>query len=123
MKPTILVIDDNSFIRFMISSVLGLDFNILEASDSDSGWDLAKKSSPVLILLDILLPGSCDGLGLLRKIKEDSNLSNSPVIIMTGHSYIDAAESTRHGAVNYFTKPFSPYQLATAVKEAINAAC
>ena len=123
MKPTILVIDDNKFIRFMISSVLGLDFTIVEAANSDVGWELAKESKPVLILLDILMPGSCDGLGLLRKIKEDSSLTNIPVIIMTGHNYIDAAESTRYGAATYFTKPFSPYQLATAVKEVIDATC
>jgi len=116
---TILVIDDAEVIQLITKSVLGHDFHMVEATDSDTGLMLAQNIVPDLILLDIMMPGNFDGLELLDIIKSDATLSHIPVILMTGHDFNGIASAIRHGAVSYFTKPFSVYQLAVAVKEAL----
>jgi len=116
---TILVIDDAEVIQLITKSVLGHDFNVVKAVNSDTGLALAQSLVPDLILLDIMMPGQLDGLELLDVIKADPLLSHIPVIMMTGHDFAGIASSERHGAVSYFTKPFSVYQLAIAVKAAI----
>jgi len=67
--------------------------------------DKEKYPAPGLILLDIKLPG-IDGIDVLKKIKEDSNLKTIPVIMLTtSEREADIARSYKHYANSYLTKP------------------
>ncbi len=79
----ILVIDDSTMIRRMVSGILSRHFEVLEASDGVMGLEMAKQHHPDLILLDFVMP-KMDGYDTLRHIRQEENLRRTPVIIMSG---------------------------------------
>ncbi len=100
----ILVIDDSSYMRGKICSILKLDgHKILEADNGLKGLQMASSNSPDCILLDIIMPGM-DGLKIIKALS-DQHL-NIPIIVVTA----DIQESTRKqctelGAVAVINKP------------------
>lgn len=75
-----------------------------------------KKELPVLILLDIMLPGE-DGYSLLSKLKADSQTRNIPVIMVTAkEAEFDKVKALEAGADDYITKPFGMMEFVARVK-------
>ena len=118
-KEKILVVDDEIGIRQMIAGFFeGLGFTTLQAEDGETAIRLIKKQKPVVVLLDLNLPGM-DGMLTLKKIREfDQNVG---VIIITGMSdEILANEAIRQlGAYDYITKPFDLKYLELVVRSRI----
>ena len=80
MKKNILIIEDDEFFGSLISKKLSDDgFEISLSPDGERGFDSAVKEKPDLILLDLLLPG-IDGFEVLTRMKEDPEISQTPVI-------------------------------------------
>ena len=72
---------------------------------------------PHLVLLDLALPGTND-LELIRRI---SNITEAPVILLSGHTEEDIFESAfQAGAADYVAKPFFPSELVARVKAALH---
>lgn len=116
IMKTILIVDDDSTMRFLARSTLEGSYKIFEAEGSDPALAFLKNMIPDLILLDILMPGS-DGTALCDKIKQDAVLSKVPVLILTAMK--DEAYrlwSRFVGADAYMVKPFEPSQLLTKVR-------
>ena len=75
-----------------------------------------KKELPVLILLDIMLPGE-DGLEILKKLKNSSKTKDIPVIMVTAKgSEYDKVVGLDSGADDYVTKPFGMMELISRIK-------
>lgn len=73
---------------------------------------------PDLVLLDLNLPGK-DGWELLREMKDDANLRDIPVVILTvSDQEQDREMAARLGARGYITKPVDIWQFVSAVKAA-----
>lgn len=116
----ILLVDDHADIRHLIKITLGKSFLILEAEDGNSALALAQQEKPDLVVLDIMMPGNLDGLQVLDAIKADPLLSGTRVIMVTARGQArDYDEGLKRGATAYFIKPFSPLQLANAIREAL----
>ena len=82
-NKTILVIEDNALNKKLVRSLLAIGkYSVLEASDAESGIQLAREKKPDLILMDIQLPGM-DGLDATRVIKIDPDLKSIPIIALT----------------------------------------
>ena len=80
MNKTILIIEDELKIRFLLRDYLKTEgFNVLEASDGDEGLFVFKSNKVDLILLDIMMP-KIDGITVLETIRTVSNL---PIILLT----------------------------------------
>ena len=111
---TILVVDDEPVVRDVVVRYLRRDGHAtLEAGNGDDARRLIESSSPSLVVLDVMLPGS-DGLDLCRWIRARSQL---PVILLTAR--VDEADrivGLELGADDYVTKPFSPRELAVRVR-------
>ncbi len=105
MKEHILVIDDEAGIRESLTGIL--EDEGFETSTAASGEEALKSFSsqtPDLVMLDVWLPGM-DGLETLRKIRE---ISDVPVIMISGHGNIDLAVKACHGgAYDFMEKPLS----------------
>jgi CheY-like chemotaxis protein len=103
---TILVIEDNSLNMKLVKSLLKIgNYSVLEASDAETGIQLAKSHKPDLILMDIQLPG-IDGLDATRRIKKDPELMKIPVLALTSHAMQgDKEKSIEAGCSGYITKP------------------
>jgi DNA-binding NtrC family response regulator len=109
-KRTILVVDDERSMREFLEASLGARYRVLTASDGDEGLTVLRTEKIDVVLSDIQMPGT-DGMALLAGIRELAS-PHPVVIMMTAFGTIEqAVEATRHGAVDYLTKPFGLEQL------------
>jgi CheY-like chemotaxis protein len=83
-RRTILIIDDQPFFINMQQAMLKQQgYQVLSSTSGPEGLKLAKKHKPDLILLDIEMPGM-DGFAVCEQLKQDQELREIPVIIITG---------------------------------------
>lgn len=116
-RVRILVVEDEIFIRLTLSDRLReAEFDVVEAVNGDEALEILKAGVPFdLVLSDVRMPGSTDGLALLRFIK--NYMGDVPVIITSGHLDNDTAFAT--GALNFLAKPFLTDEVVNIVKEEI----
>ncbi len=120
MSADILIVDDETDIRELISGILEDEgFETRLAFDSDSALEQIEKRKPSLIVLDIWLQGSkLDGLELLSAVQETH--PGLPVVIISGHGNIETAVSAiKRGAYDYIEKPFKADRLVLVVERAL----
>src|SRR6516225_5484715 len=117
MPATILVVDDESLIRWTLSERLGADGHAVVEADTAKAA-LARFGPDVdLVLLDFRLPDS-DGLTVLKTMK--SKDPDVPVILLTAFSSIETAvEAMKQGAYHYANKPFNLDELSLVVQKAL----
>jgi DNA-binding response OmpR family regulator len=113
------LVEDQPEIRQLISMTLEFgDFELAQACDADAGWALIEQQAPDLLLLDLMMPGSMDGLGLCRKVRQHPTLQTVPIILLTARSQQgDIDLGFEAGASAYLTKPFSPMELIERIGE------
>lgn len=113
----ILIIDDEQPILKMYSTALS-EYNILTAPNGEEGLRIAKAEKPDLIYLDIIMP-KINGLDVLKKLKEDEQTSEIPVVLLTNlpeEASKDKAKAL--GAFDYFVKVnYEPEDLLTATRK------
>jgi signal transduction histidine kinase/CheY-like chemotaxis protein len=123
-RPSVLVVEDDPAAVRLLRTYLESDgYAVAVAVDGESALDLAARSAPDAIILDVLLPGM-DGWELLRRLKSEERLRDIPVIIVTVVDERDVGLAL--GAVDYFVKPvdrkalldrLARYQFTTKVRQ------
>ena len=113
-QKTILIVDDEQpIVDILVYNLKKEGYNTLEANDGVAAVDIALKSKPDLILLDIMLP-KMDGLTVCKKIKSKLNV---PILMLTAKDEeIDKILGLELGADDYITKPFSVRELMARIK-------
>jgi two-component system, OmpR family, alkaline phosphatase synthesis response regulator PhoP len=107
MDRKILVIDDESNIRLLVRRMLSSSYTVFEASDGKVGVIMARAQRPDLILMDIMMP-NMDGYSACSLIKNDPELKEVPVVMMSGLGFeLNKKIAKRAGANDYITKPFT----------------
>ena len=122
MKADILIVDDESDIRDIVSGILEDEgHETRTAYDSDSALAAISDRVPRLVFLDIWMQGSrLDGLGLLDEIQ--AMHPGLPVVMISGHGNIETAVSAiRRGAYDYIEKPFKSERLILIAERALEA--
>jgi CheY-like chemotaxis protein len=114
---TILIIDDSKFNRRLVSKMIGVDAEILEASNGREALHLMQDRLPDCILLDLMMP-EMGGVEFLQ-ILHDEGIS-IPVIILTA----DIQSQTQQlcielGAIRVLHKPVQRSEVQQAVQEAL----
>ena len=112
---SVLIVDDEPNIRRMLAALLvGEGYEVRDAPDGVSGIAAAAEVLPDAVLLDLMMPGSLDGLTTLARLRErDPEL---PVIMMSGRAGLsDAVRATKLGAFNFLEKPLSPETVLLAL--------
>ena len=120
MSAEILIIDDNSDIRFLISSLLkDRGFYIRQAANYNQALSEIDKKLPDVAIIDVKLDkGDNDGIELLTHIKKKD--IDVPVIIISGHANIKmAVDSLKSGAFEFIQKPFDSQRLINFVNRAV----
>jgi DNA-binding NtrC family response regulator len=117
--PSVLVVEDEILVRMLVSDELrAADYLVLEAVDADEAVAMLRAGVRVdLILSDVRMPGSIDGMGLLRFSRE--NYPGIPVIITSGH--LSATEACAEGATRFLPKPYRLSDALQAVKAGLSA--
>ena len=117
VSPTLLLIEDNIDLCHMLSLQLQSKYTVLTAHDGEEGLKKVYQYHPDLIVSDLMMP-KMDGMELLKRIRQDFNISHIPVIILTakqGDEIHTQAIST--GANAYITKPFSSDLLQARISQ------
>ncbi len=120
MTKEILVIDDNSDIRKLISEILrDQGFIVREGANFDQALFEINKKLPDVAIIDVKLDkGDNDGIELLEHIKKIDD--EVPVIMISGHANVQmAVDSLKLGAFEFIQKPFSPERLLNFLKRAV----
>lgn len=117
MKQNILVIEDDPNLREALAETLSLSgYKPFVAKDPDEAMREIQETSCSLVVSDIQLGTSVNGIELLKNIKEI--YPKIPVIIMTAYGSISTAvEAMKYGAVDYLVKPFEPEKLLSLVEK------
>lgn len=106
-KDVILLVEDNEDLRFYLKDNLKSCFNVLEAPDGASGFQLTLEARPDVVVSDIIMPGM-SGMELCRKIRSEEPVSRTPIILLTAKSSEEEKlEGYAAGADEYITKPFN----------------
>jgi len=105
----VLVADDEPTMLELVAGHLRsaqLPMEVIEASDGDEAWRLARERLPDLVVLDVMMPGM-SGWEVCRKIRQDAALAHTGVLMLTGiGENLNEATSPLFGADEYIDKPF-----------------
>lgn len=122
MAYNVLIVDDESDIRELVSGILeDNDYKTRTAGSYVEAEESINKLPPNLVILDVWLGDSeIDGMRLLEFIKR--NYEYVPVIMMSGHGTIKTAiTAIQKGAYDFIEKPFDSARLLTSIEKAIDA--
>ena len=117
MKRSVLVVDDDPFVRKLIATTLEdvAEFELHEASDGVEALEVAANHQPSLVFLDVDMP-RLDGIEACRRMRAEDTSAGATIVMLTaahGDSVERQAEDA--GADLFLTKPFSPLELLRLV--------
>lgn len=106
VKKKILIIEDNIESQLIFKVYLRHKFSLEIVGDAVTGIEAIRGNNFDLILLDINLPGKLNGVDVLNKIRNEFNLINLPVIVVTAYAVKgDKQRFLDLGANEYLSKP------------------
>jgi DNA-binding response OmpR family regulator len=114
MVEKILVVDDEISLQETLAYSLKKEgYSVEVAGDGNLALEMARRSKPDLVVLDVMLPGK-DGFEVCRILRQESNI---PVLMLTARDdEIDRVVGLEVGADDYLVKPFSMRELIARVK-------
>lgn len=109
MKRKILLIEDNDQNRYMTTFLLERHgYEVVSAVDGPTGIELASRTQPNLILLDIQLP-QMDGYAVARALRQNPALDRVPIVAVTSYAMVGDRENIlAAGCDGYTEKPINP---------------
>ena len=123
-KKKILIADDESSLRTLLKAVISTEnskYEIVEAEDGDQALAKIESEKPDLVILDVMMPGHT-GFEVCEKVKQDANLKNTIVLILTAKGQqTDKEWSKSVGADCFLSKPFSPLELLKTIEELLGS--
>jgi len=121
MSKKVLVVDDNSTIRDLVSFTLQLDgYETITAVDGLDGLaklDEIAGADLALIITDIVMP-KMDGFGLIKQIRKHKIFHKLPILVLTARGLEEDEHTAKHtGANGFIRKPFEPGELLDEVRK------
>lgn len=129
MKPSILVVEDDETISYILDFMLKREgYEVTTAADGLEALSVIRTppetdmmSHPDIVLLDIMLP-NIDGLQLITEIRNTPHWRNVPIIMLTAKSQeTSVLKALEAGANDYITKPFLPAEVLARVKKFVKS--
>lgn len=115
-KKSVLVVEDEQDIRYLIRQVLNPHYIIYEASDGLEAITVLQQHPPDLIISDVMMPGM-DGLALCDKVKNTPATCHIPFVMLSAKTTVDQRnEGYEVGADAYIAKPFHASHLLVRIK-------
>ena len=117
IKKIVLAEDEPQIARLVEFKLKKEGYQVVSKGNGEEALAAIKAEKPDLILLDVMMP-VMDGYEVLRRVKEDENLKNIPVVMLTAKAQErDVVKGIDLGAEDYITKPFHPAELLARVKK------
>ena len=116
MKSQILIIDDDEAMCMLLEKLLHKNYAVTTKQNGmEAMYWLVGGRIPDLIITDLDMP-NLDGVEFLKNLKKSGFYKDVPVIVITGyHNKEQKMECMKHGAYEYFAKPFNPKDLMFSV--------
>jgi len=110
----VLVVDDEAIVRDVLTRYLEREgFRVDVAEDGEVALELAARSRPDIVVLDLMLP-KVDGLEVFRRLRD---LGDVPVVMLTAKGEeVDRLVGLELGADDYVSKPFSPREVVARIR-------
>ena len=119
-KKILLVDDEVDLVEIIRFALEKKDFTVIVSHDGEDALKQARKESPDLILLDIMLP-KLDGYKVCRLLKFDEKYKHIPILILSARTQErDKIIGMEIGADEYITKPFETDELVAKVESYMN---
>ena len=120
-RELILIVEDNEKNRKLLRDVLRVKgYQTLETESAEEGIRLAQESRPVLILMDLQLPGM-NGIEALGRLRADERTKGIPVIAVTASAMTQSREQIMAaGFDGYQTKPISVKEFLVSVRQVLD---
>jgi phosphoribosyl 1,2-cyclic phosphodiesterase/CheY-like chemotaxis protein len=117
---TILLIDDDAGFRSALAAFLkGQGWEVLEASDGDTGLHLARRHLPGVILCDLLMPGT-NGFRVCTTVRDEAALRHAVLFAMSGKDFANTRQSALEaGADGFLLKPIDPKELVAMLERTL----
>jgi len=116
-RPILVVDDDAKIVRLVRMYLEREGFRVVEASDGHSALAAIALEAPILVVLDVMLPG-VDGISIVRAVRRTDP---TPIIMLSARGTTgDRIEGLTAGADDYLPKPFSPAELVLRVRRILD---
>jgi len=116
VRPVVIVVDDDDDTRAILSSFLQNELEVLTAQSAEECFEILKREAVDLVLLELLMPGM-NGLAILREIRRNPAIAQTPVIVVTAWDDVGAlAEAKRLGVKECLIKPVFRRRLLRSVR-------
>jgi CheY-like chemotaxis protein len=119
VSRSVLVVDDDPFIRKLIATTLEdvAEFELHEAADGLEALEVAAREHPTLVFLDVDMP-VLNGIDACRRLRDDEGNSETTIVMLTAaHGDGVERQAEEAGADLFLTKPFSPLDLLRLVDQ------
>ena len=115
-RRRILVVEDHNDTRKLILATLKLrDLEIEDFGDSDTALASFVRFKPDVVLLDVMMPGTWDGVGLCREIRGLAGHTVKIAFVTAKGQDVDMANGRNARADAYIVKPFSPLKFLQTI--------
>lgn len=117
MNKTILLIEDNEQNRYLATFLLEKrGYKVVSAVDGPQAIEIARTLVPVVILLDVQLPGM-DGYTIARALRGITALTETPIVAVTSYAMVgDREKAIAAGCNGYIEKPINPETFVDEIK-------
>jgi len=114
MKKILIIEDEKDMVMGLKFNLEARDYDIIVAYDGETGYQMALREKPDLVILDIMLP-KLNGYEVCKRLKKE--IPDLPIIMLTAKSQeAEIVTGLELGADDYITKPFSILELLARIK-------
>ena len=118
MTRSVLIVDDDPFIRKLIATTLEdvAGFDVHQAGDGEEALEVAALAQPAIVFLDVNMP-KLDGIDACRRLRDLDAAADATIVMLTAAGPERERAAREAGADLFLTKPFSPLDLLRLVDE------
>jgi CheY-like chemotaxis protein len=114
----LLIVDDKREIRQLVRATLEFDgWEVFEAETGDGAVSAAAQHKPDLVIMDMMMPGTIDGMEATRRIKAAPETADCKVVMLSGSDIELRETALAAGVAEFIQKPFSPLDLMDKIGE------